>query len=37
MTSLKVKDKLQEIIEEEPEIIIPPDQRRKIINDLRLF
>ena len=37
ITSLKVKEKPQEIIEEEQEIIIPPDQRQKIINDLRLF
>ena len=34
VTSLKVKDKPQEIIEEE-EIIIPPDQQ--ILDDLRLF
>ena len=27
----------QKEIEEEQEIIIPPEQRRKIINDLRLF
>ena len=39
ITSLKVfdKEKAQEIIEEEQEIIIPPHQRQKIINDLRLF
>ena len=36
ITSLKVKDKPQEIIEEE-EIIIPPDQRKQILDDLRLF
>ena len=36
ITSLKVKDKHQEIIEEE-EIIIPPDQRQQILNELRLF
>ena len=37
ITSLKVKDKPQEIIEEEQEIIIPPEKRQQIINDLRLF
>ena len=37
ITSLKVKEKPQEVIEEEQEIIIPPHQRQKIINDLRLF
>ena len=36
ITSLKVKDKPQEIIEEE-EIIIPPDQRQQVLDDLRLF
>ena len=36
ITSLKVKDKSQEIIEEE-EIIIQPVQRQQILNDLRLF
>ena len=36
ITSLKVKDKPQEIIEEE-EIIIPPEKRHQILNDLRLF
>ena len=36
ITSLKVKDKPQEIIEEE-EIIIPPDQRQQILDALRLF
>ena len=36
ITSLKVKDKPQEMIKEE-EIIIPPDQRRQILDDLRLF
>ena len=35
ITSLKVKP--QEVIEEEQEIIIPPNQRQKIINDLILF
>ena len=37
ITSLKVKDKPQEITEGEEEIIIPPDQRQQILNDLRLF
>ena len=39
ITSLKVsdKEKAQEIIEEEQEIIIPLHRRQKIINDLRLF
>ena len=37
ITSLKVKDKPQEVIEEEKEIIIPPDKRQQILNDLRLF
>ena len=36
ITSLKVKDKPQEIIEEE-EIIIPPEKRQQILDDLRLF
>ena len=36
ITSLKVKDKPQEIIEE-GEIIIPTDQRQQILDDLRLF
>ena len=36
ITSLKVMDKPQEIIEEE-EIIILPEKRQQIINDLRLF
>ena len=36
ITSLKVKDKSQKIIEEE-EIIIPPQKRQQILNDLRLF
>ena len=36
ITSLKVKDKPQEIIEEE-EIIIPPEKRQQILNDVRLF
>ena len=34
ITSLKVKDKPQEIIEEE-EIIIPPEKRQQILDDLR--
>ena len=37
ITSLKVKDKPQEVTEEEKEIIIPPDKRQQILNDLRLF
>ena len=38
ITSLKVKDeKPQEVIEEQQEIIIPPDKRQQILNDLRLF
>ena len=37
ITSLKVKDKPQEVIEEEQEIIIPPEKRQQILNDLRLF
>ena len=37
ITSLKVKDKPQEIIGEEQEIIIPLDKRQQILNDLRLF
>ena len=37
VTSLKVKEKPQEIIEEEQEIIISPNQRQKICNDLKLF
>ena len=36
ITSLKVKDKQQEIIEEK-QIIIPPEKRQQILNDLRLF
>ena len=38
ITSLKVKDNQepQEEIEDE-EIIIPPNKRQEIINDLRLF
>ena len=36
ITSLKVKDRPQEIIEEE-EIIIPPEKRQQILDDLRLF
>ena len=36
ITSLKVKVKPQEILEEE-EIIIPPNQRQQILDDLRLF
>ena len=35
ITSLKVKP--QEEIEKEQEIIIPPEKRQQIINDLRLF
>ena len=35
ITSLKVKP--QEVIEGEQEIIIPPEKRQQIINDLRLF
>ena len=35
ITSLKVKDKPQEVIEEE--IIILPDQRQQVLDDLRLF
>ena len=37
ITSLKVKEKPKEVIEEEQEIIIPPEKRQQIINDLRLF
>ena len=37
ITSLKVKDKPQEVMEEEQEIIIPREKRQQIINDLRLF
>ena len=36
ITSFKSKEKPQEVIEEE-EIIIPPDKRKQILNDLRLF
>ena len=36
ITSLKVKEKQQEIIKKE-EIIIPPDKRQQILDDLRLF
>ena len=36
ITSLKVNDKPQEIIKEE-EIIIPPEKRQQILDDLRLF
>ena len=36
ITSLKVKDKPQEIIEKK-EIIIPPEKREQILHDLRLF
>ena len=35
-SSLRVSEKPQEVIEEE-EIIIPPDKRQQILNDLRLF
>ena len=31
------KEKPQEVTEKEQEIIVPPHQRQKIINDLRLF
>ena len=39
ITSLKVSgdQELQEEIEEEQEIIIPPHQRQKVIDDLILF
>ena len=37
ITSLKVKEKPQEVIEEEQEIIIPPEKGQQILNDLRLF
>ena len=37
ITSLKVKEKLQEVIKESAEIIIPPEKRQKILNDLRLI
>ena len=37
ITSLKVKDKPKEVIEEQEEIIIPPEKRQQILNDLRLF
>ena len=37
ITSLKVKDKPQEVLEEEQEIIIPQEKRQKTISDLRLF
>ena len=37
ITSFKSKEKPQEVIEEEQEIIIPPDKRQQILNDLRLF
>ena len=37
ITSLKVKEKPKEVIEEEQEIIIPPEKRQQIINDLRFF
>ena len=36
ITSLTVKNKPQEIIEEE-EIIIPPEKRQQILDGLRLF
>ena len=36
ITSLKVKGKPKEVIEDE-EIIIPPEKRQQILNDLRLF
>ena len=37
VTSLKVNDKPQKVIEELQEIIIPPDKRQQILNNLRLF
>ena len=37
ITSLKVSDQEPYGIEEEQEIITPPHQRQKIIDDLRLF
>ena len=39
IASLKVSgdQELQEEIEEEQEIIIPPHQRQKVVDDLRLF
>ena len=38
ITSLKMSEQEpQEEIEEDQEIIIPPEQRKKIIDDLRLF
>ena len=37
ITSLKVNDKPQKVIEELQEIIIPPDKRQQILNNLRLF
>ena len=37
ITSLKVSDNQEPKEEIEEEIIIPPHQRQKIINDLRLF
>ena len=36
ITSLKVKDKPKEVIEDK-EIIIPAEKRQQILNDLRLF
>ena len=36
ITSFKSKEK-PETIEESEEIIIPPDKRQQILNDLRLF
>ena len=36
ITSFKSKEKPQ-VIEEEQEIIIPPERRQQILNDLRLF
>ena len=37
ITLLKVKEKPQEVIEKEQEIIIPPEKRQQILNDLRFF
>ena len=37
ITSLKVKEKSQEVIEESEEIIIPPEKSQQILSDFRLF
>ena len=37
ITSLKVKEKPQDVIEESEEIIIPLEKRQQVLNDLRLF